>query len=698
MMETTDAIRMYKSNQFGTRQDLCEDESDSNVEANIIVEGKFSNSSHLFRAFRPDTQPVKIRTRSHIVEQEREVRALVARNNNVQEHSRVNQLELGPTLAHLSSLLLILLILLSPMEPTSQSTLVSHIDDSAVTEYDASAHLKPTQHQYQPIKQACNKSHESQQSHRYNNNNQRRRAMSSHQSAVSNGVLSSNSNKGKQSCHDCLHVAVMGDHQMGSYIMKPIVRGPNARSLISTVTSKASAKGSNSMIRQNHSKQATDELQTTTGRHNQSHHKQYGDNYRRSAEGLHQHQHQQHHDHHNSLEPKSDDHCPMTGPSTVCDQINSYPADVILDKLENAKRMLKQSHFNLDSLFSDERDHSSEPFDEPDPSDGLSDSNVVGGGEFSAKKPPAQQTLAKLEDNFANKSNGRENTGGALKQSALAANGRRYRRRGQADGRYFANSANIDHGMDERAINYVLAADVINGGNGARGAKEATIGKAKGRDGAPNVGRLHSSAPHLDTGQNQQRQQQVPQVVHQGGHLSRQSSLSPSSSGDEFLDLVERNAFSLKPSDKQVSYTSKLPSHKSPAPMSNISDRTLVNKLMSSVSNNRDHTHYIGQIDNESYHGHRGGHPSNIEQEILAGDASTRRQQSIMIARRLRRQVAVRVISGNSSGGPVEGRQMDSSVTIEGDDGASGEGDFQNQPEPVCRAKSIYISPRAAVS
>lgn len=67
-------------------------------------------------------------------------------------------------------------------------------------------------------------------------------------------------------------------------------------------------------------------------------------------------------------EPKSDEHCPMTGPLTVCDRIGSYPADVILDKLVNARRLFKQhstsarSGFNLDSLFSDERRHSSEPF------------------------------------------------------------------------------------------------------------------------------------------------------------------------------------------------------------------------------------------------------------------------------------------------------------------------------------------------
>lgn len=64
------------------------------------------------------------------------------------------------------------------------------------------------------------------------------------------------------------------------------------------------------------------------------------------------------------LEPHSDDKCPMVGPLTVCDQIDSYPADIILNKLNNAKKVLKQTYFNIDSLFSDEREHSSEPFDE----------------------------------------------------------------------------------------------------------------------------------------------------------------------------------------------------------------------------------------------------------------------------------------------------------------------------------------------
>lgn len=65
------------------------------------------------------------------------------------------------------------------------------------------------------------------------------------------------------------------------------------------------------------------------------------------------------------LEPKSDDKCPMTGPLTVCDQIGSYPADVILNKLEVVKKSLGLTYFNIDSLFSDERDHLSEPFDGP---------------------------------------------------------------------------------------------------------------------------------------------------------------------------------------------------------------------------------------------------------------------------------------------------------------------------------------------
>lgn len=74
----------------------------------------------------------------------------------------------------------------------------------------------------------------------------------------------------------------------------------------------------------------------------------------------------------NHLEPHSDENCPMTGTLTVCDQINSYPADIILNKLNGVKKVLKQSYFNIDSLFSDERDHSSEPFE-----DIMSSNNIV---------------------------------------------------------------------------------------------------------------------------------------------------------------------------------------------------------------------------------------------------------------------------------------------------------------------------------
>lgn len=79
------------------------------------------------------------------------------------------------------------------------------------------------------------------------------------------------------------------------------------------------------------------------------------------------------HNHHHSFEPKSDENCPMTGILTVCDQINPYPADIILNRLDSAKKVLKQSYFNIDSLFSDERDHLSEPFE-----DLMGPSNVLG--------------------------------------------------------------------------------------------------------------------------------------------------------------------------------------------------------------------------------------------------------------------------------------------------------------------------------
>lgn len=64
------------------------------------------------------------------------------------------------------------------------------------------------------------------------------------------------------------------------------------------------------------------------------------------------------------LEPKSDIKCPMNGSLTVCDQIDSYPAEVILHKLEVAKKRLGHATFNIDSLFTDERDNSGEPFDD----------------------------------------------------------------------------------------------------------------------------------------------------------------------------------------------------------------------------------------------------------------------------------------------------------------------------------------------
>lgn len=69
--------------------------------------------------------------------------------------------------------------------------------------------------------------------------------------------------------------------------------------------------------------------------------------------------------HTNPFEPKSDAQCPMAGHVTVCDQIGSYPADVILHKLHNLERALYRSHFNIDSFFSDESDNLSDPFETP---------------------------------------------------------------------------------------------------------------------------------------------------------------------------------------------------------------------------------------------------------------------------------------------------------------------------------------------
>lgn len=62
---------------------------------------------------------------------------------------------------------------------------------------------------------------------------------------------------------------------------------------------------------------------------------------------------------------KSDEKCSMTGPMTVCDSVDGYPTELILRKLTVAKNALRSSNFNLDSLFSDERDHSNDPFDDP---------------------------------------------------------------------------------------------------------------------------------------------------------------------------------------------------------------------------------------------------------------------------------------------------------------------------------------------
>lgn len=292
-----------------------------------------------------------------------------------------------------------------------------------------------------------------------------------------------------------------------------------------------------------------------------------------------------------NLKPRSDEKCPMVKPMTVCDEINSYPADIILRKLDQARKVLKQADFNLNSLFSDEREHSSDPFD---------DSPQVNNNSTPSMGP----------------------------SPAVASNGK------HPQMEYHQSIMDPPQGLS----NY--------------------------------VSKRSSDRYNPDTSP------RYPQPTYE-------------SNTDDFVDIVEKQAISIESRSPSGDKFLDLADNKSTS-----------DTLAGRASLSRASHITVGALKYLSKtHPPDPNQQSSGDNELLASKTSSLAQpndnlttrlrglspySATHIARRSRRQISARV-SASQQDGSVDPERVAASA------------DAPNQVTPVCRAKSIYISPRAAV-
>lgn len=284
--------------------------------------------------------------------------------------------------------------------------------------------------------------------------------------------------------------------------------------------------------------------------------------------------------------PHSDAYCPMRGPLTVCDQIAAYPADVILERLQSAQNQLGKSYFNIQSFFSDERDHLSEPF----------------GAELAEGLAAARGQRARTKD--------------ARTQPPLA------HRASQTSAGWQANNQSLPYGRQSHALgaNYVP----INGNQ---------LIAVRGRSGAA------------------------------GGRAAEQTSAA--GGGDEFLQLVERNGIPAAVERRQQQ------GHAQP--------QLLLAGEQWAGSSGRRRKRQAGDRSGQRTAG--GGEAA----------ATAPRDKQAAALQRFARQAAAAGETSSAEAETAENGAQDGQPSGTGQVSAPGE-------QPVCRAKSIYISPRAAVS
>jgi len=387
------------------------------------------------------------------------------------------------------------------------------------------------------------------------------------------------------------------------------------------------------------------------------------------------------------LVPKSDEKCPMTGPLTVCDQINSYPADVILNKLESAKRLLKQSEFNLDSLFSDERDHSSEPFELNQQSsaqingtnrDSAGNSNLMPDrrGQQAHRGGPNANIGSSVVDQWNSEHQKYDEAGGrsvepirSHNQERVSANRHRYNREiGQQDTSGRVAAADDFIALVERSAFRIDS-------NGGRGGANAKVGKlSDGTRAKSSLNRASKPIEPLDkyqTNQGYRREARGPTLISDSAASSRP--LSASALADRLLSISrslvgETNELRATLDRPQVVSVNRQPSglHQSQVEADGLTEEQ-------QAEDADDLSAWAGTL--------------SLSHNSLPTNAKPNKSGP---SRRSRRQAAA------ARAATVEGRQQ---VNQEADPernsvAASG----TSQAEPVCKARSIYISPKAAVS
>jgi len=356
--------------------------------------------------------------------------------------------------------------------------------------------------------------------------------------------------------------------------------------------------------------------------------------------------------------PRSDWRCPMRGPITVCDQIAHYPADVILERLETAQKQLGKSYFNIESFFSDERDHLAEPF-----ASELDSGNGNGNGR-NLSSQTAPQTERDPQRAGGSKSDrdpalmGR--IGGQRKQEAPPV------RPGGGSGK--AGNQALAYGRKNyaRSANYVPTRGdpIIAPAHEGRPTARAATGRGTSTSG--DASRTQQQLPGAAS-------DELPAIKFAPAKGARNGAAN---AADEFLQLVERNGI--------------------PATIGN-------GVKVGQQGASTDPAYYQRQLVGD-----------RLGAKLPVGGAvKDRRRRHIGQRPESRNNTSGSTTTTRASQGPKQtspvrsARQALDSGELEGGNLApNAENTNQEEPseaiaqmeQPVCRAKPIYISPRAAVS
>lgn len=417
------------------------------------------------------------------------------------------------------------------------------------------------------------------------------------------------------------------------------------------------------------------------------------------------------------FEPKSDEKCPMTGTLTLCDDINSYPAEIILHKLESAKKALKQGYFNLDSLFSDERDHLSDPFD--DDADKSSTRSASSNPPFSANNSPQSTNSTQIYYKHQHQQQ------------------QPYLHHSTSTNTHLPPTPHVYHNINnnynnERAFNRLLRQDTGSRSSASRNARlvsdefvdlvERRAISLKQQQQQPQSVHLESSEEQGEDKHSNEFVQEIelsPASIEQQHQFKSELELSTKSSqldhsasvhyklsSTEPSGVVDVGGSSIKGVDVGVKHVQRINSTaSSSSPTSSLSPSKVLRALPPTVKS------HAAQVKRRE-HNNKQAHP----QSLSVTSTSLRAPQALM---RSRRQASDEgeggantsqdqpddEQSGSERAAAAAGARDTNQVQPNSESSSRGEEDSSRSSgsdsapfESVCRAKSIYISPRAAVS